>query len=342
MIYNVSPGNIGKKTTILVIDDDVSFLFGISRLLAKADFNVIAATEGISGIARAQAGHPDLILMDINLPNMTGFQVKKALESDSHTQLIPVVFLTTINDNSEINDGFSSENEYITKPVDTTILAARIKSILHKTKTANLPNPLAEIDQTTSFDRFKQWAYSVEMLDERAIGHTCRVANLTLALARSLGIVDEQMLDNIYKGAFLHDIGKLAISERVLNKPGPLNDEEWDLMRHHPTVAYDMLASIDLLKDALDIPHCHHERWDGLGYPNRLAGKEIPLAARIFSVVDVYDALTSKRPYKEAQSETETLKVIHSLSGKQFDPAIVENFLENFEALKKWAFQEPE
>lgn len=342
MIYNASPGNSGNKTTILVIDDDVSFLFGISRLLMKADFNVIAATEGISGIARAQAGRPDLILMDINLPNMTGFQVKKALESDPHTHLIPVIFLTSINDNSEVTDSLGSEDEYITKPVDTTILAARIKSILHKTKTSIFPNPLAEIDQTTSFDRFKQWAYSVEMLDDRAIGHTYRVANMTLALSRSLGITDEQTLDNIYKGAFLHDIGKLSISERVMNKPGPLNDEEWDMMRQHPTVAYEMLSSIDLLKDALDIPHSHHERWDGLGYPNRLTGKEIPIAARIFSVVDVYDALTSKRPYKEAQSELETLKVIHSLAGKQFDPAIVEHFLENFEAIKKAAIQEPE
>jgi putative two-component system response regulator len=327
-------GGTEQNPTILIIDDDVNFLFSLSPLLAKEGFSVLAATDGISGIARAQSKHPDIILMDVNMPKMTGFQVKKVLESDRITQYIPVVFLTAMNDDSEIHTEISTPEDYITKPINITILTARIKSVLRNPKTGMNRTNL-ESDTLYHFERFKQWAYSVEMLDERLVGHTTRVAKLTVVLAKSLGIEDEVELENIYKGAFLHDIGKLSISERIMNKPGPLSENEWKIMHQHPVVAYQMLNPISILKDSLEIPYAHHERWDGNGYPNQLSGESIPLSARIFSVADVYDALTSKHPYKEANSEEKSLSIIKSLSGKQLDPAIVDHFLEHFKEIKE-------
>lgn len=322
------PGN----PKLLVIDDDANFLFGISRLLTKADFTVIAATDGVTGIAKAQSECPDLILMDINMPKMTGFQVKKALEIDPVTQFIPVVFLTALNDDASMLAGLSLAEDYITKPVDSTILAARIKSILRRVKTG-MRRAIIESDKSFSFERFKQWAYSVEMMDERSVGHTTRVANLAVTLAKSMGYIDDSFLENMYKGSFLHDIGKLAIPDKVLNKPGPLSAEEWELMRQHPLVASHMLSSVPILKNATEIPLMHHERWDGKGYPNHLAGEQIPISVRIFTIVDVYDALTSKRPYKEAISEENSLQIIRSLAGKQFDPAAVEHFATHFQEI---------
>jgi HD-GYP domain-containing protein (c-di-GMP phosphodiesterase class II) len=168
------------------------------------------------------------------------------------------------------------------------------------------------------------------MMDERSVGHTTRVANLAVTLAKSMGYTDDPFLEAMYKGSFLHDIGKLAIPDKVLNKPGPLNAEEWELMRQHPLVASQMLSAIPILNEAADIPLMHHERWDGKGYPNHLAGEQIPIAVRIFAIVDVYDALTTKRPYKEAISEENSLQIIRSLAGKQFDPVVVEHFTDHF------------
>lgn len=331
---------VKEKPTILIVDDDSNFLFGISRLLAKANFNVVAATNGLSGIMKARETRPDLILMDINMPKMTGFQVKKALDADQLTGNIPVVFLTALNDNNSTVAGLGMAEDYITKPVDSTILAARLKAIIHKVKSNNHEEPIEAPDETINFDRFKQWAYSVEMLDNRSIGHTSRVANLTIALARSYGITNEIKLENIYKGAFLHDIGKLAVSESIMNKPGQLTDDEWEIIRQHPAIGHQMIKSIEILSGVLDIPYCHHERWDGTGYPNRISGEAIPLAARLFAVVDVFDALTSKKPYKEAASDKDALDIISSLAGKQFDPDIAAHFVKHFDEIIKDTYAE--
>ena len=138
----------------------------------------------------------------------------------------------------------------------------------------------------------------------------------------------QSCLQHIRRGALLHDIGKIGVPDRILHKPGPLTDAEWEIMRKHPDFAYDMLASIAYLDAAIDIPYCHHEKWDGTGYPRRLKGDEIPLAARIFSIVDVWDALTNDRPYRKAWSTERTLDYIQSSSGIHFDPEVVEVFFE--------------
>ena len=171
------------------------------------------------------------------------------------------------------------------------------------------------------------WAKAIELRDGDTEGHSRRVEALTMNLARKMGVSDEE-LNHMRRGALLHDIGKMAIPDGILLKAGKLSDEEWLVMKKHPAYAFDMLSKIDYLKPALDIPTCHHERWDGSGYPKGLEGENIPLQARIFAVVDVWDALQSDRPYRDAWTEKKTIHYLKDQSGKEFDPRVVREFLE--------------
>ncbi len=170
------------------------------------------------------------------------------------------------------------------------------------------------------------WSRALDLRDKETEGHTRRVTELTIKLAQSMGLSDEE-ITHIRRGALLHDIGKMGVPDAILLKPGPLSDEEQAIMRMHPQFAYDMLAPIQYLRPALDIPYCHHEKWDGSGYPRGLKGEEIPLAARIFTIADVYDALTSDRPYRPAWLKEKALEYLRQQSGSFFDPQLVEKFI---------------
>jgi len=170
------------------------------------------------------------------------------------------------------------------------------------------------------------WSRALDLRDKETAGHTQRVTEMTLRLAQALGVSDAELV-HIRRGALLHDIGKMGVPDGILLKPGPLTDAEWQVMKQHPQYAYDMLMPIAYLRPALDIPYCHHEKWDGTGYPRGLRGEQIPLAARIFAVVDVWDALRFERPYRSAWPEAKVLEHLHSLSGIHFEPQIVELFL---------------
>jgi PAS domain S-box-containing protein len=170
------------------------------------------------------------------------------------------------------------------------------------------------------------WASALELRDQETVGHTLRVVEKTLELAQRMGMGEDQ-LENIRRGTLLHDIGKMGIPDSVLLKPGTLTEREWEIMHRHPEYAYGFLSPIDYLRPALDIPYCHHEKWDGTGYPRGLRGEEIPPAARIFAVVDVWDALTNDRPYRPSWSRKKALEYIRQQSGKHFDPEVVEVFL---------------
>ncbi|MBM3145851.1 MAG: GAF domain-containing protein, partial [Chloroflexi bacterium] len=174
------------------------------------------------------------------------------------------------------------------------------------------------------------WSKALDLRDEETEGHTQRVTDLTLRLGRALNIGEDEMV-HIRRGALLHDIGKMGVPDSILHKPGPLTDDEWALMRKHPVFAFDMLLPIDFLRPALDIPYCHHEKWDGSGYPRSLKGEQIPLAARIFAVVDVWDALSSDRPYRQAWPKEKVINYLEEQSGAHFDPRVVEAFLKLIE-----------
>lgn len=170
------------------------------------------------------------------------------------------------------------------------------------------------------------WAKALELRDRETVGHAHRVIEMTLAIADRIGIQGE-LLQHIRRGALLHDIGKMGIPDSILLKPGPLTPSEWEIMRQHPVHAYEMLKTIDYLSPALEIPYCHHEKWDGNGYPQGLKGRDIPISARIFAVVDVWDALTSDRPYRFAWTARQALEYIQRESGRHFDPQVVNAFL---------------
>ena len=170
------------------------------------------------------------------------------------------------------------------------------------------------------------WAFALDLKDEETVDHSRRVTDMTMRIAREMGVKDEALV-HTRRGALLHDIGKMGIPDDILFKPGKLTDDEWEVMRRHPRHAYDMLSPIEYLRPAMEIPYCHHEKWDGSGYPRGLKEEQIPLVARIFAVVDVFDALTSDRPYRKAWSKEEALDHIKQESGKHFDPQVVELFL---------------
>jgi GAF domain-containing protein len=170
------------------------------------------------------------------------------------------------------------------------------------------------------------WSRALDLRDNDTQGHTERVAALTVILGRSMGMGDEEIV-HLRRGALLHDIGKMGIPDSILLKPGPLSADEWEIMRRHPVYAYELLSPVSYLRAALDIPHLHHERWDGSGYPLGLKGEDIPLPARVFAVVDVWDALTSKRPYRTPVREARAREIIREGAGRDFDPRVVEAFL---------------
>jgi response regulator RpfG family c-di-GMP phosphodiesterase len=199
-------------------------------------------------------------------------------------------------------------------------LAVDAAQLFEELRRSNLDLALA-YEQT-----IEGWSRALDLRDRETEGHTQRVTELTVRLARRMGIGGEE-LTHIRRGALLHDIGKMGVPDRILLKPDELADDEWTVMRQHPVYAYRLLSPIRHLRQALDIPYCHHERWDGSGYPRGLAGEEIPRAARIFAVADVWDALTSDRPYRPAWSATQALAHIEEHAGVQFDPRVVEVFL---------------
>ncbi|TAK11767.1 MAG: GAF domain-containing protein [Anaerolineae bacterium] len=198
-------------------------------------------------------------------------------------------------------------------------------AIENATLFADLENRNMELSQAYD-STIEGWSLALDLRDRETEGHTQRVTELTLALARSFGL-DDASLVQMRRGALLHDIGKMGIPDTILHKPGPLTEEEWVVMRRHPDLAHDMLSSIDYLRPALEIPLTHHEKWDGSGYPRGLKGEEIPLSARIFAAADVWDALTSDRPYRRAVTREDALRYFREETGKHFDPQVVAHFL---------------
>ncbi len=188
-------------------------------------------------------------------------------------------------------------------------------------------------DRQPSLDELEQacdaiiagWVRSLELRDREPKGHTERLIQVTVRIARMMGI-GEAELSHVRRGAMLHDIGKMGIPDGVLMKPGALTEAEWGIMREHPVIAFDLLSPIEFLRLALDIPYCHHEKWDGSGYPRGLSGEKIPLAARIFALADVYDMLNSDRPYRPAWPKDRPLAFLREQAGKHFDPKVVEMF----------------
>lgn len=224
---------------------------------------------------------------------------------------------------AEVHEGFSEREVALCQMLSAEIGYAVANARLYEAVESAARELRAAYDATLA-----GWSQALEMRDQDTRGHTDRSAELAVELARRLGVPEAQ-LGNVRRGALLHDIGKMAVPDSILHKPGPLDESEWLVMKKHPEFAWELLRGIGFLSSALEIPFCHHERWDGSGYPRGLQGEDIPLPARIFAVIDVYDALTSDRPYRPAWRHEEALAYIDSQAGVQFDPHVVAAFLQH-------------
>ena len=326
-----------SKSTILIVDDEPSGRDTLESILEPEGYNLVMAADGYQALEIALAIRPDVILLDVMMPGMNGFEVCRRIRGEKQLAEIPILFLTALDDRQSLLNGLDAgADEFISKPYDRYELRARLLGITRLNRFRKLIEERSNLEQAhaelmAAYEAtIAGWSHALDLRDRETEGHSQRVTQLTISLAEAFGLSQDEMT-HIRRGALLHDIGKLGVPDGVLHKPGPLSEAEWVVMRQHPQQAYDMLLPIDYLHPALDIPLCHHEKYDGTGYPRGLKGEEIPLSARIFAVADVWDALTSDRPYRLAWDKEKALAYILEQSGKHFDPQAVRLFVKLIE-----------
>ena len=321
-----------QKSIILIVDDSDSARETLVDTLEGQGYELRQARGGAEALTLAAALKPDVILLDVMMPDMDGFEVCRRLRADPALAEAPVLMVTALEDRSSRLRGIEAgADDFIYKPVDRTEMRARVRTVTRlnryrklRDEHARLVRVLAELAETHEAT-LAGWVAALDLRDKEIEGHSQRVVVLTVAMGKELGL-DETALLHLRRGALLHDIGKLGVPDSVLLKPGKLTEDEWGVMKRHPLLAFEWLSAIPYLADTALIPYSHHEKWDGSGYPRGLRGEEIPLGARLFVLADVYDALTSDRPYRAAWTSEQALEHIRSLSGTHFDPKLVEVF----------------
>jgi PAS domain S-box-containing protein/putative nucleotidyltransferase with HDIG domain len=442
---------VRETAVVLIVDDSISGCRVLESLLERDGYGLYTANSGVETLAKVKEIHPDLILLDVMMPGMDGFEVCRHLRAEPEYSEVPIIMVTALDDRDSRLEGINAgADDFISKPVDRAELRARVRTITRLNRYRNLlmersryeglidllPDGLiitetsgmirlanrmaaSMLPQSDSligknlFDHFdakewmrlqkgldhlqegpqsvfwfegcfqspdraslpveihagmiewnhaahyqmvihdiserkrseeqlaqayselevsleetiEGWARALELKDQETGAHNRRVADWTMKMATWLGF-DETRIKQIRRGAYLHDIGKIGIPDSVLLKPGPLTPEEWVIMRRHTEYGARMISAISYLKSATAIPLCHHENWDGSGYPKGLKGEDIPLEARIFTFFDVFDAITSNRVYNRAESKEVAIEFIRSQSGIKFDPRLVEFFVE--------------
>lgn len=317
---------------ILVVDDEAIARITIEALLSAEKYTIYFAENGEEGVAIAANIMPDIVLLDVMMPGMNGFETCKKIRSMPKLAEVPILLVTALDDrDSRISGLQAGADDFITKPYDVFELQVRIQNMTRLNRYRLLMEQRTELEKLhqellIAYDKtIEGWSQAMDLRDKETEGHTQRVCRMTEDLARAAGMSEMQLLQ-LKRGALLHDVGKLGIPDAILLKPEPLTPEEWVVMRKHPEYAHEWLSQIEYLKEAMSIPYCHHEKWDGTGYPRGLKGEEIPLPARLFAVVDVWDALTSDRPYRKAMKKDDVWNYIQSQSGKHFDPAVLDIF----------------
>jgi putative two-component system response regulator len=320
------------SSTVLIVDDEYAGRETLQSVLEGEGYTLEMAENGMQALEKARALLPDVILLDVMMPGMTGYEVCEHIRNDPHLAEIPIVILTALDDRDSMLTALKAgADDFISKPFDRFELRARLLGITRLNRYHKLIEERSKLREAhaqllSAYEAtIEGWSHAMDLRDNETEGHSRRVAELTMVLAEEFGMNDDDIV-HLRRGALLHDMGKLGIPDSILQKPGSLTDEEWVIMRKHPQFAYDMLHSIEYLRPALEIPYSHHEKWDGSGYPRGLKGEEIPLAARLFAVVDVWDALTSDRPYRAAWSKERVMAHIRDQSGKHFDPQVVDVF----------------
>ncbi|MDN3630890.1 response regulator [Vibrio lentus] len=339
------------KPIILVVDDIPDNIHTLSGIL-NDDFKIKAATSGEKALKIASSSpKPHLILLDIMMPIMDGYEVCRRLKSDPVTSDIPVIFVTAKTDVVDEQRGFElGAVDYITKPVSPPIVKARVAThISLYDQNLALSRKVRQRTEALAMSRLeiiRKLGRAAEYKDNETGMHVVRMSYYSKILAQHLDVNDD-WVELLFQAAPMHDIGKIGIPDSILGKPGKLDPDEWEIMQTHVTIGGDIIGDNDskLLKLAQEIALYHHEKWDGSGYPHKLSGEDIPLSARIVAIADVFDALTSERPYKEAWPIQKAIELIQEQAGHHFDPNLVPIFiikLDEMLAIKDSFSDEPE
>lgn len=280
--------------TVLVVDDLKTNVRMLEQALAKDGYTILTAYSGADALLVVQRERPDLVLMDIRMPGRDGIEVCRQLKHEPATRLMPIVLMTGFSSAEDrIGAIEAGADDFLAKPVDVAELRARVKSLVR------LKRYTDDLDSAESV--IMSLARTIEARDPNTEGHCERLARFAVTLGARLGLPEDD-LAALHRGGHLHDIGKVAVPDAVLRKPGPLTDEEYDVIKRHTVVGDELLGSLRSMRRVRSVVRHHHERLDGTGYPDGLKGEDVPLLAQIVGVVDVYDALTSIRPYKPAWS----------------------------------------
>jgi putative two-component system response regulator len=310
-----------ERPTILVIEDEPHIRDLLSGLLGALGYRLLMAASAEQALDALKVVSPDLVLTDVHLGAMSGIELCAQLKADPRYELMPVVILTAVGDLEARVAGLAAgADDFFTKPVEFVELRTRLAALL-RVKTL-----LSQLDRAEAV--ITTLALTIEARDPYTLGHCDRLSRYAVVLGEALGL-DPEMLRALRLGGYLHDLGKIAVPDGILLKPGPLDPIEQERIRAHPGAGSDLVLGLRSLELVRPIMRHHHEKWDGSGYPDGLKGEAIPLGARIISVVDVYDALHTDRPYKAALSRSEAVSLLmRETDAGYWDPKIVDAFLE--------------
>ncbi len=347
MMEEERPTTDETKATILLVDDNAANLQVLRGALDGLGYKILVAKSGTSALSIVEKAVPDLVLLDIMMPEMDGYEVCRRLKGNDATRHIPVIFLTALGDPEDEAKGLAlGAVDYITKPINPDLVRARVRSHLVLSRYQNsleeLVRQRTQELQLTQAVMIESLATLAEYRDPETGGHIKRTQNYVKALASKLkdhprfrDKLDEATIEMLYQSAPLHDIGKVGVRDHVLFKIGRLNDDEAASMKKHTEFGYralmiteQKLGKSTFLRHARDVAYTHQEKWDGSGYPRGLKGDEIPVSGRLMAVADVYDALISKRSYKPPMPHEKAVQIIAEGRGSHFDPDIVDAFLE--------------
>lgn len=308
--------DMDKQPKILIVDDNKVNVELLRTQLKHYKYDLDTAYDGEEALDKIQKSHPDLVLLDLMMPKISGFEICKAIKRNKETQFIPVIVITALQ---ELDDKLKAielgADDFLVKPINRLELVTRIKSLLHM--------KFLHDDLDTSESILFSLAQALEAKDFYTRGHSERVADLAVRLGETMGFSEKEE-ENMRRGGLLHDIGKIGIKESILLKPGKLTEEEMAHIRSHPARGYDICAPLKTLEPCLPIIRSHHERYDGDGYPDGLKGDDIPLKARITAVADAFDAMTTDRPYRKGMATETALKIFENeIDSGQWDPNVV-------------------
>lgn len=317
---------INLQPNILLVDDESTNLRVLKQVL-QDDYRLTFAKSGQEALRLVQADRPDLILLDVMMPVMTGFETCERLKADPASRAIPVIFVTALKDAMDEAKGLElGAVDYITKPISPAVVKIRVKTHLSLVQADELKRTRLEVIQ--------RLGRASEYKDNETGLHVMRMSHYSQVLALAYGF-SESLAEELLHAAPMHDLGKIGIPDEIMLKPGKLTAAEFEIMKTHPLIGAEIIGECDssLLNLAKTVALHHHEKWDGTGYPHGLKGEQIPVAARIVALADVFDALTTKRPYKEAWPLDKTLEYLKAQSGQHFEPKLVTLFIQELDKI---------